>query len=61
VAAPTRHTTRRLFAVNPDMAEFLADGTLLETSLSFIRLYLDCNMAIAIAKSPWTLISLIRL
>jgi hypothetical protein len=32
-------------AVSPDMAEFLALLTLRETSLGFVRLYPDCNMA----------------
>jgi hypothetical protein len=32
-------------AVSPDMAEFLAVVTLRETSLSFVHLYPDFNMA----------------
>jgi hypothetical protein len=44
VTSPTQHTTRRLLAVSPDMAELLAVVTLLETSLGSICLYPDCNM-----------------
>jgi hypothetical protein len=35
----------RLLAVSPDVAELLAVVTLRETSLAFVRLYCDCNMA----------------
>jgi hypothetical protein len=41
----TPHTTGRLLAVSPDMAEWLAVVTLHETSLGFICLYLNYNMA----------------
>jgi hypothetical protein len=37
----------RLLVVGPDMGEFLAVVTFCETSLSFICLYPDCNMAMA--------------
>jgi hypothetical protein len=42
---PKPHTTGKLLAVNPDMAELLAVVTLRDTSLGFVRLYPDCNMA----------------
>jgi hypothetical protein len=45
VTASTPHTTGRLLAVNSDMAELLAVVTLRETSLGFVRLYPDRNMA----------------
>jgi hypothetical protein len=45
VTAPAPHTSGRLRAVSPDMAEFLAVVTLRETSLSLVRLYRDSNMA----------------
>jgi hypothetical protein len=45
VTDPTPHTTRRFLAVSPDMAELLAVVTLRETSLGFVRLYPDYNMA----------------
>jgi hypothetical protein len=45
LTAPTPYTTGRLLAVSPDMAKFLAVVILLETGLSFVRLYPDCNMA----------------
>jgi hypothetical protein len=43
VTALTPQTTGRLFSL--DMAEFLAVVTLRETSLGFVRLYLDSNVA----------------
>jgi hypothetical protein len=45
VTAPAPHTTGRLLAVSPDMAELLAVVTLRETSLGFMRLCPDCSMA----------------
>jgi hypothetical protein len=45
VTASTPQATGRLLAVSPDMAEFLAVVTLRETSLGFVRLYLDSNVA----------------
>jgi hypothetical protein len=45
VTALTPHTTRRLFAVSPDMAELLTVVTLHETVLSFVYVYPDYNMA----------------
>jgi hypothetical protein len=42
---PTPHKKRWLLVVSPDMAEVLAVVTLRETSLDFVRLYPDCNMA----------------
>jgi hypothetical protein len=45
---PTPHTTGRLPAVNTDMAELLAVVALRETSLGFVRLYPERN----IAKAP---------
>ncbi|PNF35561.1 hypothetical protein B7P43_G03721 [Cryptotermes secundus] len=45
VTAPTPHTTGRLLAVGPDMAELLAVVTLRETSLGCVRLFPDCSMA----------------
>jgi hypothetical protein len=45
VTAPTPHTAGRLLAVGQDMAELLAAVTLRETSLGFVRLHPDCNMA----------------
>jgi hypothetical protein len=44
VTAPTPHTTWRLLAVCPDMAEFLAVVTLREASLGSVGLYFDCNI-----------------
>jgi hypothetical protein len=35
----------RLLAVSPDMAESLAVATLRVSSLGFVQLYTDCNMA----------------
>jgi hypothetical protein len=35
----------RLLVVNPDMADLLAVVTLRETSLGFVSLYPDCNLA----------------
>jgi hypothetical protein len=45
VTASTPHTSEMLLAVSPDMAKFLAVVTLRETSLGFVRLYLECSMA----------------
>jgi hypothetical protein len=45
VTAPTPHITRRMLAVRTDMAKFLAVVTMHETSLGFVHLYLDCNVA----------------
>jgi hypothetical protein len=45
VTAATPHTTRRLLAVRQNMAELLAVLTLHETSLGFVRLYPDLNIA----------------
>jgi hypothetical protein len=45
VTAPEPHRTGSLLAVSPDMAEFLAVITLRETSLSFVSIYPDYNMA----------------
>jgi hypothetical protein len=45
VTTPTPHTTGRLLAVSPDMAELLAAVTLRETSLGSVHLYPDCNIA----------------
>jgi hypothetical protein len=45
VTAPAPHTKGRFLAVSPDMAEFLAVVAPRETSLNFVRLYTDCNMA----------------
>jgi hypothetical protein len=45
VTASTPQTTGRLLAVRPDIAKFLTVITLCETSLSFVHLYPDCNMA----------------
>jgi hypothetical protein len=45
VTAPRPHTTGRMLAVRKDMAEFLAVVTMRETSLSFVHLYPDCNVA----------------
>jgi hypothetical protein len=44
VTAPTPHTTGRLLAINPNVADLLAVATLRETSLSFIRHYPVCSM-----------------
>jgi hypothetical protein len=43
----TPHTKGRLLEVNPDIAQFLAVVTLCETSMGFVRLYPDFNMATA--------------
>jgi hypothetical protein len=43
--APTPHTTGKLLAVSPDITELLAVVTLRETSMGFVRLYLECNPA----------------
>jgi hypothetical protein len=45
VTTPTSHTTGRLPAVSPDMAELLELVTLCETSLGFVCLYSNSNMA----------------
>jgi hypothetical protein len=45
VAAPTPHTTGRLLAVIPGTAELLTFVTLRDTSLGFVFLHPDCNMA----------------
>jgi hypothetical protein len=45
VTVPTPLITGRLLAISPDMANFLAVVTLCETSLGFVYLYPDCNMA----------------
>jgi hypothetical protein len=45
VIPPTPYTTGRLLVVSPDMAELLAVVTLLETSMGFVLLYPDFNMA----------------
>jgi hypothetical protein len=45
VIAPTPHAAGKLLAVSPYMAELLAVATLRETSLSFVCLYPDCDMA----------------
>jgi hypothetical protein len=45
MTAPTPHTTEMLLAVVPDTAELLAVVTLHETSLGFVCLYPDRNMA----------------
>jgi hypothetical protein len=45
VAATTPQTARGLLAVCPDVAELLAVVALSKPVLSFVRLYLDCNVA----------------
>jgi hypothetical protein len=44
VAAPTQHTTGKLLAVSPDMAEVLALVALYENSLGFARHCSDCHI-----------------
>jgi hypothetical protein len=45
VTNPAPHTMKKLLAVSQDMAEILAVVTPHETSLRFVHLYSDCNMA----------------
>jgi hypothetical protein len=45
VTAPAPHPTGKLLAISPDTAEFMAAVTLHETSLSFVDLCPDYNMA----------------
>jgi hypothetical protein len=45
VTTTTPHTTGRLLAVSPYIVTFLTFVTIRETSLGYVRLYLDCNMA----------------
>jgi hypothetical protein len=47
VTSPASHSTGRLLAFNPDMAKFLSVVTLPETSINFVYLYPDCNIATA--------------
>jgi hypothetical protein len=45
VTVPAPHKTGWLFALSPDMAEFLEVVALCVSNLSSIRLYPGCNMA----------------
>jgi hypothetical protein len=45
MTAPAHQTTGRFLGVSPGTSEILAAVILRETSLGYVRLHTDCNMA----------------